>query len=196
MKLGWLLVAAALSAPLAAGCLAVKKPVVLAPAPAPLKQVKFAIEGATDRLGPETTTALTHALTAAGFVVTQGSSEEPDAILRVKASGEEVQSVMQTYVDGQLQRTFHVTGSITVLRGGKVVTTVPIDFECTNGLVADADVNGVVNTFGRDPLVMALSLQLKFDRELEAHKNDAPLPDASASTSAAASSHGTPKPER
>jgi hypothetical protein len=105
---------------------------------------------------------------------------------------------MQTYVDGQLQRTFHVTGSITVVRGDKPVTTVPIDFDCVNGVVADADVNGVVNTFGRDPLVMALSLQLKFDRELEAHKNDAAPPDASASTApaASASSHGAPKPGR
>jgi len=193
MKLGTLLLTAFIAlAPLSTGCLVARKPVALAPAPESLKGMRLVLVGATDRLGPETTTALEHSLAAAGYVVTRNPSDEHDVTLVIKANGEEVQSVVQTVIDGQVQKTFHVTGTMTISREDKEIGTVPIDFECSNGLVADADVNGVVNALTRAPLFVAMSLQLKFDRELEAHKNDPPLAPASASSSAAPSAAPAP----
>jgi outer membrane lipopolysaccharide assembly protein LptE/RlpB len=184
MKLGWLLVAVGLSLNAAPGCIKPKPPVVLAPASDELKALRLHLEGSGDRLGPETTTALEHALTKAGYVVTRDASQPHDVSLKVAASGEEVQSVMQTYVNGELQRTFHVTGTLTVTEGDTTVTTIPVDFECANMVVADADVNGLANALSRAPMFVALARRLKFDRELAAHKDDAPVGSASAAPSA------------
>ncbi len=186
MKLGWLLVAVGLSLAVVPACVKPKPPVVLASATDELRSLRVHLHGSGDRLGPETTTALEHTLIKAGYTVSRDASQPHDVSLEVTVSVEEVQGLMQTYVNGELQRTFHVTGTLTVKESDTTVTTIPVDFECTNMLVADADVNGVANGLSRAPMFVALARRLKFDRELEAHREPAASSSASAAPSAGA----------
>lgn len=163
-------IAVALSAPLLGACVAAK-PVALTHASPESAELVLLLEVGSDELGPETGTALEQTLVAAGYRVTRVASDAHDAALRLRASGEEVQSVLQTYENGVLQRTYHVTGSLAVLQGagpkeGTVLATLPVDFECDNRMIGRAEVTPLANALGADPMFVALGKRVKFDRSL------------------------------